>query len=130
MRLVYSDYVGCLSDLSAHDKKCLTDAEDLWVDVPVSVQPLDKLSKDIDGSMNLRSLLEATYPNTTALHHMASETTKATRHYPISQIVRTAQEDKEDEDEDYFGLDEPPGPVMFCRALCRVTWPLLPCTGS
>ena len=113
MRLVFSDYTGDKTKLSLLDKECLTAHSDLWIEVPMSPAEKGKYSKGpkvkrLVTTLSLRSLLTITYPGAVLLHQIASESVKATGHYPISKIVRTTEEDKEDiGNDDPLVLDDP-----------------------
>jgi hypothetical protein len=109
MRMIFSGYTGDILKLSKKDQECLSSGSDLWVDIPISPQKKSALSKDINGNVNLRELLATSYPNALLMHEFANESVRAKGKYPVSSIVRTAQEDlEEDTDEDLFSLDLPP----------------------
>ena len=109
MRLVFTGYSGNMSELHEKDKVCLTPESDLWVDVPISVHNKTALTKDINSTVTLCDLLATTYPGALKLHHLASELVRATGHYPLSSIVRSAQDDSEEDSEEEFSLDPPTG---------------------
>ena len=109
MRLVFTGYNGVKSKLSKKDQEYLSPDKDLWIDIPLSPSKKAFRNKHIHSGINLRGLLHSSYPGCRFLHELASESVKNTRKYPTSSIVRTAQEDLEEEShEDMFSLDPPP----------------------
>jgi hypothetical protein len=59
--------------------------------------------------VNLVDLLEQTYPGVTRMHQYASESVKATGNYPVSTIVRTPEDETDNDvnDAGTFTFDEP-----------------------
>jgi hypothetical protein len=115
MRMVFSGYTGDRSKLSEKDKECLAPGSDLWVDIPIS-KTKKALTKEINGTVNLRDLLSTTYPDALCMHELASESVRATGKYPLSSIVRTALEDLEEDTDEPLSLDSPPLPKPSAAA--------------
>jgi hypothetical protein len=107
MRMVFTRYTGDIHQLSDEDRSCLDSSEDLFIDIPMSLNnQVDR--KNIQGSVNLRNLLKDTYPGARYLHEFATESVRATGIYPVSSIVRTPAEDlREDTYEEFLTLNDP-----------------------
>ena len=79
-------------------------------------------------------MLELTYPGVRYLHELATASVKATGKYPVSTIVRTAEEDLEDENDDSYDsfstLDEPPAAPLHSPKGDKILLKVKPSKGG
>jgi hypothetical protein len=78
MQMIFTGFACEVSKLTAKDRECLSPAKDLWVDTPLSMNQKRELNKEVNGSVNIRTILLETYPNAFCMHKFASWSVQAT----------------------------------------------------